>query len=66
MLIHFFATPKTSARTFDLKVTVLLLHGTAILSTTAYDKRSIFSVKQLIIKSGKWEKLFLKLGLFWR
>ena len=36
---------------------VLLLHGAAILST-AYDKQLIFSVKQLIIESGKWEKLF--------
>ena len=44
---------------FDLKVTkfVLQLHGAAILST-AYDKQSIFSVKQLYIKSGKLEKLF--------
>ena len=36
---------------------VLLLNGAAILST-AYDKRSIFSVKQLSIKNGKREKLF--------
>ena len=36
---------------------VLLLHGTAILSTV-YDKRLIFSVKQLSIKSGMFEKLF--------
>ena len=32
-----------------------LLYGAAIIST-AYDKQSIFSVKQLSIKSGKWKK----------
>ena len=36
---------------------MLLLHGAPILSA-AYDKQSIFSVKQLYFKSGKWEKLF--------
>ena len=36
---------------------VLLIYGGAILST-AYKKRSIFSIKQLSIKRGKWEKLF--------
>ena len=39
---------------------MLLLHGALILRS-AYDKRSIFSVKQLNIKSGKWEKLLLSL-----
>ena len=42
---------------------VLLLHGTAILST-AYDKRLIFSVKQLSIKSGMFEK-YSKVGINW-
>ena len=36
---------------------VLFLHVVAILST-AYDKRSIFSINQLSIKNYKWEKLF--------
>ena len=34
---------------------VLLLHGAAILSTI-YDKRSIFSVKQLSVKSANYSK----------
>ena len=45
-------------RTFDLKGNfVLLLHRAAILSN-AHEKRLVLSVKQLNIKSGKWEKLF--------
>ena len=40
---------------------VLLLRGTAILSTV-YEKQSIFSFKQLSIKSGKWEK-YSKAGI---
>ena len=36
-------------------------HGAAIL-ITAYDKRSIFSIKQVKIKSGKWEN-YSKVGV---
>ena len=43
---------------------MLLLQGVAILRT-AYDKRSIFSVKQLSIESGKREKLFQSCNYFW-
>ena len=43
---------------FDVKVTLCYYYTEPLIVSTAYDKRSIFSVKQLSIKSDKSEKLF--------
>ena len=44
------------ARTFDLKVTLCYYYTELLLLSTAYDKQSIFSVKQHSIESGKCQK----------
>ena len=63
-LIHLFVTQnRMHAHVWFEGNFVLLLHGAAILST-AYEKRSIFSVKQFSTKSGKWGKLFYSWDYF--
>ena len=64
MLTHLFTSTKTNTRAHLIgRNIMLLLHGAAELST-AFDKRWIFSVKQLSTKTGKWEKVFLSLDYF--
>ena len=54
----FYQSKNECTHTFDVKVTLCYYYTEPLIVSTAYDKRSIFSVKQLSIKSDKSEKLF--------